>query len=243
MQQMLKAFWMIYVARLFFAAHRSRSFEYPERWKDMEVDDRSPIDLFGFERQGWLDHHERTRPRDYLFHPLQLFLTAEEYLKEIKSVENWPPTTITLPCSGINRDPEEWPDVSEAMDRFVRLFKGVRSLRDGDGFYPWRRLGFAIWDIERLRTAGLVHDPKNDRKDDCVRWLSVIREEDFGTVQSHRLIVPNVLKVTQGEDYTYAEDSDESSKEQHWIGAWWLAPEKNRKSLSLEFGRQARGAS
>lgn len=41
MQQMLKAFWMIYVARLFFAAHRSRSFEYPERWKDMEVDDMS----------------------------------------------------------------------------------------------------------------------------------------------------------------------------------------------------------
>lgn len=73
MQQMLKAFWTIYVARLFFAAHRSRSFEYPERWKDMEVDDMNSIDLFGFERQGWLDHHERIRPRDYLFHPLQLF--------------------------------------------------------------------------------------------------------------------------------------------------------------------------
>lgn len=170
------------------------------------------------------------------------FLTAEEYLEEIKSVDNWPLTTITLPCSRINRDTEEWADVSETMGRFVRLFREIRSLRDGDGFHPWRRLGFAIWDIERLRTAGLVHDPKHDRKDDCVRWLSVIREEDFGTVQSHRLIVPDVLKVIQGEDYTYAEDSDESS-EQHWIGAWWLAPEKNRKSLSLEFGKQARDAS
>lgn len=76
-----------------------------------------------------------------------------------------------------------------------------------------------------------------------MRWLSVLREEDFDTVQSHRLIVPDVLKVILGEDYTYAEGSDESSNEQHWIGTWWLALEKNRKSLSLEFGRQARDAS
>ena len=125
------------------------------------------------------------------------------------------------------------------MEHFVRSFKEIRSLRDGDGFYPWRRLGFAIWNIERLRMAGLVHDPKHDRKGDCAKWLSVIREEDFGTVQDHRLIVPDVFKATEGENYTYAEDSDDSSKEMHWAGAWWLPPEKNKKSLSLEFGRQA----
>ena len=49
-QQMLKAFWMIYIARLFFTNYRQRLFEILERFKDMEVDDMRPIDLFGFER-------------------------------------------------------------------------------------------------------------------------------------------------------------------------------------------------
>ncbi|KAK6442579.1 hypothetical protein LTR95_001169 [Oleoguttula sp. CCFEE 5521] len=48
MQQMLKAFWMIYIARIFLASRRRRDFELPERWKHVEVDDMKPIDLFGF---------------------------------------------------------------------------------------------------------------------------------------------------------------------------------------------------
>lgn len=133
------------------------------------------------------------------------------------------------------------------MEHFVRLFKEIRSLKDGDGFYPWRRLGFAIWDIERLRTAGLVHDAKHDRNGDRVRWLSVIREEDFYSVQSHRLVVSDVEKVIgelNGDDYTYPEDSDESATEVLWDFSDYQTPlDSNRKSLSLEFGRQARGAS
>jgi hypothetical protein len=81
-----------------------------------------------------------------------------------------------------------------------------------------------------------------------MRWLSIIREEHFGSVQKHRLIVPGVLKEiggdVEGEDYTYAEDSDESSMEIHWSSYAWLRPEEPyRKSLSLEFGRQGRDAS
>lgn len=246
-QQMLKAFWMISVARLFFAARKSRAFEIPERWRDMEVDDMSPIDLFGFERQGKLDYHERNRPRDYLFHSMQLFLTAEEYLKSVKPVDDWPLTTITLPCKRTSKDTEDWPEVSETMEHFVRLFKEIRSLTDGDGFHPWRRLGFAIWDIERLRTAGLVHDYRHDRNDDRVRWLSVIREEDFGTVRSHRLSVSDVEKglvEMEGMDYDYPADSDESSNEVPWDYSVYFIPEDtSRKSLSLEFGRQARDGS
>lgn len=247
MQQMLKAFWMIYIARLFFASHRRRAFEIPERERDMEVDDMQPIDLFGFGSQGKLNWHDRNRPRDYLFHAMQLFLTAEEHLKDIIPVDDPPLQVGTLPCIRTSGDTQDWPDVSEAMEHFVRLFKEIRSLGDGDGFSPWRRLGFAIWDIERLRAVGLIHDPKHDRNDDRVRWLSAIREEDFDSVQSHRLIVPDVLKVfgeIEGEEYTYAEDSDESRIEipWHW-SAVYIPEDSRRKSLSLEFGRQARGAS
>lgn len=247
-QQMLKAFWMIYIARIFFANYRRRLFEIPERFKDMEVDDMRPIDLFGFERQGHLYWNDRNRPRDYLFHAMQLFITAEEYLESVNHVDDWPLATGSLPCKRTMEDTEAWPNVSETMEHFVRLFKEIRSLRDGDGFYPWRRLGFAIWDIERLRTAGLVHHYRRDRNDDRIRWLSIIREEDFGSVQKHRIIVPDVLKEiggdVEGEDYTYAEDSDESSMEIHWSSYAWLRPEESyRKSLSLEFGRQGRDAS
>jgi hypothetical protein len=245
---MLKAFWMIYIARIFFANYQRRAFTIPERFKDIEVDDMRPIDLFGFERQGHLEWNDRNRPRDYLFHAMQLFLTAEEYLAHVQTVDQWPLTTMTLPCKRTIEDTEAWPGVSETMEHFIRLFKEIRSLRDGDGFYPWRRLGFAIWDIERLRTAGLVHHFRRDRNDDRVRWLSVIREEDFASVQNHRLIVPDVLKGIggrlEGEDYTYAEDSDESSMEIHWSSYVWLETDQSyRKSLSLEFGRQVRDAS
>jgi len=239
---------MIYIAQVFFANYRRRPFEIPEPYKDMEVDDMRPIDLFGFERQGHLHWNDRNRPRDYLFHAMQLFITAEEYLTDVKPVDGWPLAAEALPCKRSVGDTEAWPRVSETMEHFVRLFKEIRSLRDGDGFYPWRRLGFAIWDIERLRTAGLVHHYKRDRNDDRVRWLSVIREQDFGSVQSHRIIVPDALKrmgqELDGEDYTYAEDSDDSRMEIHWSSYAWLPSEDSyRKSLSLEFGRQGLDAS
>jgi hypothetical protein len=70
---------------------------------------------------------------------MQLFLTAEEYLNDVKPVDNWLLTTETLPYERTSRDTEAWPDVSETMEQFVRLFKQCRSLEHGDGFYPWRR--------------------------------------------------------------------------------------------------------
>lgn len=247
MQQILKAFWMIYFARMFFASYKRRAFELPERCQHMEADDMRPIDLFGFERQGNLGEHDRNRPRDYLFHAMQLFLTAEEYLQDVKPADDPPPAIAILPRKRSIMVTQDWPEVSQTLEHFVRLFKESRSLEHGDGFYPWRRVGFAIWDIERLRTAGLVHDSRYDRDDDRVRWLSVIREEDFGSVQSHRLVVSGLLKELadlEGEDYTYPEDSDESSAEIPWDVSVYVIPEESyRKSLPLEFGRQARGAS
>jgi hypothetical protein len=82
-----------------------------------------------------------------------------------------------------------------------------------------------------------------------MKWLSVIREEDFGSVQSHRLIVSDVEKGLgelegNGYIYTYPEDSDESSKEIPWdYSAYVIYEEPKTKSLSREFGREASGAS
>lgn len=79
-----------------------------------------------------------------------------------------------------------------------------------------------------------------------MRWLSVIREEDFYSVQSHRLVVSDVEKVIgelNGNDYAYPEDSDESATEVLWdFSDYQMPQDSNRKSLSLEFGRQARDA-
>lgn len=246
-QQILKAFWMIYIARLFSASHKRRGFEMPERENDMEVDDLRPIDLFEFERQGKTHRHWMNRPRDYLFRSMQLFLTAEEYLKDAKPAYHPHLATGNLLCKRISGDTQNWHEVSETMEHFVRLFKEIRSLEHEVGFYSWRRrLGFAIWDIERLRTAGLVHNPRHDSNDDRPRWLSVTRREDFGSVQNHRLIVSGLVKESaefEGEDYTYPDDSDESLTHIPWDFADYVLPEESRKSLSLEFGIQARGAS
>ncbi|KAK4561521.1 hypothetical protein LTR86_004839 [Recurvomyces mirabilis] len=233
-QQLLKAFWMLQFANLFFLHHRHRCFDIPEDCRDMEIDDMKPIDLFGFERQGRQEYHDRNRPRDYLFHMMQLFITAEEYLEEVKREGHKPPYSGLLSCERNLGDSRIWPDVSETMEQFVRLFKEVRSLENGDGFSPWRRLGFAVWDITRPRKAGLVHRPKKDRDVDRVRWLSVIREEEFPRVQNHR-------QQKRGNIVCYPEDSDESSKSRPYgTSIYWLH-ENPRRSLALEFGKQAHG--
>jgi hypothetical protein len=89
------------------------------------------------------------------------------------------------------------------MEYFVEMFREIRSHRDGDGFCPWRRLGFAICDTERLERAGLINNIRKgtrphvvhrlrisrSRDLDRIRWLSVIREEDLPILRSHRLTV------------------------------------------------------
>jgi hypothetical protein len=104
-------------------------------------------------------------------------------------------------------DDKIWPQVSETREHFVRLFKEVRAQREGDGLCRWRRLGFAIWSDARLRAAGLINDAGKDRDMDRIRWLSVIRAQDFPLVQQHRLTVHE----SDGEpDYEYPEDTDQS---------------------------------
>ncbi|KAK3676823.1 hypothetical protein LTR78_003027 [Recurvomyces mirabilis] len=231
-QQLLKAFWMLQFANLFFLHHKHRSFDIPEDCRDMEIDDMKPIDLFGFERQGRQEYHSRNRPRDYLFHMMQLFITAEEYLADVKRGADKHPDSELLSCEQGVGDAQMWPDVSETMEHFVRLFKDIRSLENGDGFSPWRRLGFAIWDIARLRKAGLVHHPERDRDVDRVRWLSVIREDEFPRVQNHR------QQKKEGYVY-YPEDSDESSKSRPYGNSVYWLHDNPRRSLALEFDKQA----
>ena len=75
------------------------------------------------------------------------------------------------------------------MEHFVRLLGEIRSQRDGEDFCPWRRLGFAIGDEKRLGVACLITDVAKRDDVDRKRWLSVIGEEDFPFVQTHRLTV------------------------------------------------------
>lgn len=83
-----------------------------------------------------------------------------------------------------------------------------------DGFYPWRRWGFGIWDRSRLRVSGFSwtceHETSGWRKygensdgssayrwcsqcvdysfkEDCLKfaWLKVVRPEDYPILQDH----------------------------------------------------------
>jgi hypothetical protein len=72
-----------------------------------------------------------------------------------------------------------------------------------------------------------------------VRWLSVIREEDFGSVRSHRLIVSDVEKdlgelERNGYICTYPEDSDESSKEIPWDYTAYFIKKEQKQSRFRE---------
>lgn len=69
-------------------------------------------------------------------------------------------------------------------------------------------------------------------------------------MQSHRRIVFDILKQmaeVDETDYEYPEDSVESSRTfiypRNWSGYYMPKDKSSRKSLSLEFGRQAPGAS
>ena len=86
-----------------------------------------------------------------------------------------------------------------------------------------RRLGFAIWDSERLDHAGLINDIRKytrphvvhwlsisrSRDLDRIRWLNVIREEDMPIVRSHRLTVHD-SDADGKPDFEYPDDTDES---------------------------------
>jgi hypothetical protein len=180
-----------------------------------------PIDLFMFPiygQQSW-----RKRPRDYLLTVLHLYLGAEEYLQDIKAVPQTPPTQSLPICQQRGSESQIWPRVSETMEYFVKRFREIRSRRDGDGFCPWRRLGFAIWDTERLERAGLINDIRKDTRPhvvhwlsisrsrdlDRIRWLSVIRGEDMPIVRSHRLTVHD-SDADEYPDFEYPEDSEDS---------------------------------
>lgn len=221
LQRALKAFWMVHTARLFLAAFEQGAFHDWSEWKIAEISELKPINLSKFPRHG--EESWRKRPRDYLLTSLHLYLGAEEYLQEIKAVPQIP-LTQPLPCFQQKENESQiWPHVSETMEYFAKMFKEIRSQRDGNGFYPWRRLGFAIWDTERLERAGLINDIRKDTRPhvvhwlsisrsrdlDRIRWLSVIREEDMPIVRSHRLTVHD----SDGDgnpDFQYPVDSDES---------------------------------
>jgi hypothetical protein len=223
LQRALKAFWMVHTARLYLAAFEQGGFhDWPE-WRIAEMSRLKPIDLFKFPRYGqeiW-----RKRPRDYLLTVLHLYLGAEEYLQDIKAIPQTPPIQSLPLCQQRGSESQIWPRVSETMEYFVKMFKEIRSHRDGDGFYPWRRLGFAIWDTERLERAGLINDIRKDTRPhivhwlsisrsrdlDRIRWLSVIREEDRPIVRRHRLTVDDI-DADGNPDFEYPDDSEDSDR-------------------------------
>lgn len=168
-----------------------------------------PIDLFNFKKHGQCEWIGRKRPRDYLFSARHIYLSAEEFLAELKAAQSVPTTKDVMTCRRVLGDTKPWPRVSETMEHFVRLFKEARADRDGDGFYPWRRLGFAFWEPDKLRDAGLMHDISQDRTLDRVRWLSIIREEEFPHIQNHRLKIYDSDRANDP-DYEYPADTDES---------------------------------
>lgn len=210
-QRLLKALWMVYLARSFFKKLNQGGLDWPTD-QVAKASSLKAIDLFQFERHSVCHTLFRKRPRDYLLSALHIYLSAEEFLEENNTM---PLIEVQPPCrqKKDSDDEDDWlavsASVSETMEHFVRLFKEARSHLDGDGFYPWRRLGFAIWDDARLSAAGLMNDADNDRGQDRVRWLSVIRKEDFAYVQNHRLMMHARIAETEP-DYRYPEDTDES---------------------------------
>jgi hypothetical protein len=226
-QRTLKAFWMVHFTRMFLDMFEDGALSLPDVLA-AQVSKMKPIDLFAFERHG-----SRTaagslkRPHDYLFDALHLYLSAEEFLSDVKLSPQTHLTPESPPCQRTERDMEMWPEITETMDYFGRIFQDIRSQRDGDGFYPWRRLGFAIWDEKRLRAAGLMNESARDRElkrisspdlklevaayraSQRIRWLSIIREADYPIVQSHRLTVHESDREDDP-NYEYPADSDES---------------------------------
>jgi hypothetical protein len=221
LQRALKAFWMVHTARVFLTAFEQGAFHDWSHWKIAEISRSRPIDLFNFPMHG--SESWRKRPRDYLLTALHLYLGAEEYLQDIKVVPQTPLTQPLPPCPQRESESQDWPHVSETMEYFAKMFTQIRSQRDGDGFRPWRRLGFAIWDTERLERAGLINDIRKDTRPhvvhwlsisrtrdlDRIRWLSVVREEDMPIVRNHRLTVDDD-DADGNPDFEYPEDSDES---------------------------------
>jgi hypothetical protein len=214
-QRLLKAFWMVHFAHVCFALLQQKQLDWPED-RLAKVSRMRPMDLFDLERHMALAWLGRKRPQDYLFTAYHIYLSAEEYLAGSKVAPQGSSNQDLLPCQRMPGDDRIWPRISETMYHFVRLFKEIRSERDGDGFYPWRRLGFAIWDEKRLVDAGLMNPPAHIRslkgRDlDRIRWLSIIREEDFSLVQKHRLTVHESDKEAEDDpEYTYPEDTDDS---------------------------------
>jgi hypothetical protein len=217
-QRALKGFWMIHLTRVFFKRFREGAFVgWPaDRVARVSAMEKS-VEILAFKRHGSAEWHWRKRPRDYLLDTLHLYRSAEEYLEEVKAAPriHWSyQTSLSRQTQRVKGDDNPWPNqvwptVSEGMEHFVRLFPEIRSEQNGDGYYPWRRLGFAIWDEERLKGAGLSNDADRDRDMDRMRWLSVIREEDFALVQGHRLTVHESDRE-HTPDYEYPVDTDES---------------------------------
>lgn len=220
-QRALKGFWMIHLTGVFSRRFREGAFvDWPANRVARVPAMENPVEILAFGRHGSLEWCWRKRPRDYLLNILHLYRRAEEYLKE--EVEATAPQMrwTYRPSSALpspkrakgdanNLWPNQlWPTVSDGMEHFVYLFPEIRSEQDGDGYYPWRRLGFAIWDEERLKGAGLINDASSDHDMDRLRWLSVIREEDFAMVQSHRLTVHESDRE-HTPDYEYPVDTDE----------------------------------
>jgi hypothetical protein len=212
---------MVHTARLFLAAFEQGAFhDWPEL-TIAEISGLKPIDLFKFPIHG--EESWRKRPQNYLLTALHFYLGAEEYLQDIKAVPQMPPTRPLPPLQQRESESQIWPHLSETMEYFAKMFKEIRSQRDVDGIYPWWRLGFAIWDTERLERAGLINDIRKDTRPhvvhwlsisrsrdlDRIRWLSAIREDDMPIVRSHRLTVHG----SDGDwdpDFEYPGDSDVS---------------------------------
>ncbi|OQO05585.1 hypothetical protein B0A48_09355 [Cryoendolithus antarcticus] len=214
-QRALKAFWMIQFSRMFFDTFNRGAFDWPQD-RMLKVSEMTPTEIFGFEcYEACLSVGRGDHSWTYFLDVHHIYSCAEEYLDEIKTSPHVSSDRDLAPVQRVEGDDEEWPATSLSMKHFARIFKQIRYRQDGDGFRPWRRLGFAIWDTERLKLAGFINDIRKDPNShnvhwltitrseqlDRTRWLSVINKEDFRFVQQHRLVAQDSESEEHPSDY------------------------------------------
>lgn len=124
-QCLLKAFWMVYVTRSLFKKLNQGGLDWPAD-QVAKASSLRAIDVFQFSRHSVCHTLFKKRPRDYLLSALHIYLSAEEFLEENRTM---PSIEVQSPCrkKQDSDDDDDWlarsAPVSETMEHFVRLFK------------------------------------------------------------------------------------------------------------------------
>lgn len=139
-----------------------------------------------------MEHERRYRMlRIYDFEPLEhhFIHTVTDYMTNKQAVLRPSPSCREIRRSRPPPAPEEGDPrrFSESGSATHRLFYRLRSIGPVQytSFYPYRRLGFAIWDFDRMCGYGLL-DPKYATVDNhsyVLAWRSVLRDADLVEIE------------------------------------------------------------